>query len=159
MADPVIEPLVLLCPACGRQHIDEGDLAVLPHTEHVCTATIGDEQRVCKHRWRPREHATVGVPVGTLSTEWCERVAELLGDSAAAVIADRWLRREHLTPAKAKAEMLALYDEWMDTDIIDVDAVELRPPRVLGDGQAVSIPDERRPRLAPETTWGGRSRA
>lgn len=58
----VLEPLVLLCTACYRQHIDEGDLSVDPHTDHVCL--------YCGHEWRPRKHATVGVPLGGEPRAW-----------------------------------------------------------------------------------------
>jgi hypothetical protein len=89
MADLVLEPLVLLCPACGRQHIDEGDLAVDPHVEHVCLD--------CGNVWRPREHATVGVPVGTLSGSWLFDVSVVHGDAVEEEIKQRWRDRETLT--------------------------------------------------------------
>jgi hypothetical protein len=86
MADPIFEPLVMLCPACGRQHIDEGDLATAPHVEHDCSH--------CGHRWSPHEHATVGVPLGTLSEGWLFDVAVVHGPAAEEAIKAAWARRE-----------------------------------------------------------------
>jgi hypothetical protein len=84
--DLLLEPLVLLCPACGRQHIDEGDLALDLHVEHVCLH--------CKHTWSPRAHATVGVPLGTLSVDWLMAIGRSLGWHAAHAIDHAWARRE-----------------------------------------------------------------
>lgn len=90
MADLVLEPLVLLCPSCGRQHIDEGDLAIEPHADHVCLH--------CGHEWRPREHATVGVPLGTLSSAWLFEVARVHGRPEAKRIHWAWAVRESVPP-------------------------------------------------------------
>jgi hypothetical protein len=53
MADPI--PMVLHCPACGWQHIDEpkGDWTNPPHRSHLCAG--------CGHIWRPFDFPTVGV--------------------------------------------------------------------------------------------------
>lgn len=49
----MIERLVICCPACGRQHIDDGEWAERPHRTHLCSG--------CGCTWRPFEHHTVGV--------------------------------------------------------------------------------------------------
>lgn len=46
-------PLILFCPACGHQHIDEGEWATKPHKTHLCEA--------CETDWRPSMKPTVGV--------------------------------------------------------------------------------------------------
>lgn len=43
--------MVLHCPACDMQHIDEG--ATKPHRTHQCQG--------CKHEWQPADVPTVGV--------------------------------------------------------------------------------------------------
>lgn len=55
-SDPL--PVVLHCPACGRQHIDvpvnlQAGWVTPPHTEHGCA--------FCGARWRPAAIETVGV--------------------------------------------------------------------------------------------------
>jgi hypothetical protein len=47
------EPLVLHCPRCGLQHVDEGEWATRAHKTHLCAG--------CGQEWRPKETATVGV--------------------------------------------------------------------------------------------------
>lgn len=54
--DPI--PMVLWCPACGRQHIDmvhasDPDWTNPPHRSHKCAS--------CSHVWRPADVATTGV--------------------------------------------------------------------------------------------------
>jgi len=47
-------PVVIACPACGEQHIDEGEWATTrTHKTHQCQG--------CGHEWRPFPYATVGV--------------------------------------------------------------------------------------------------
>ena len=48
-------PLVLFCPRCFKQHIDEpkGDWDNPPHKTHAC--------EYCGHHWRPCDRATTGV--------------------------------------------------------------------------------------------------
>jgi len=44
----------LLCPKCGRQHIDRRWWAHNAHTKHNCLFTI------CGHVWK-EDHASIGV--------------------------------------------------------------------------------------------------
>lgn len=37
--------LVLYCPVCQKQHLDEGEWAVRPHKTHLCLG--------CGHQWDP----------------------------------------------------------------------------------------------------------
>lgn len=48
-------PMVLHCPSCGMQHIDEpkGEWKNPPHRSHQCQS--------CKHVWRPADVLTTGV--------------------------------------------------------------------------------------------------
>lgn len=60
------EPLVLLCPACGKQHIDtleaDGtDWSKRPHKKHLCKNTSEGPDTGCGHLWSPRQTYTVGV--------------------------------------------------------------------------------------------------
>ncbi len=52
-AQPVLTPMLLLCPGCGRRHIDTGPWAKKPHHTHAC--------QHCGMVWRPAIIATVGV--------------------------------------------------------------------------------------------------
>lgn len=45
--------MLLFCPVCDAQHIDEGEWATLPHRTHEC--------QHCRHQWRPSHTSTVGV--------------------------------------------------------------------------------------------------
>lgn len=45
--------MVLHCPACGLQHIDENEWTTRRHRSHLCAG--------CNHIWRPADVATVGV--------------------------------------------------------------------------------------------------
>jgi hypothetical protein len=53
MTQPI--PMILFCPACGVQHIDEATetWANPPHRSHKCQA--------CDHIWRPADVETTGV--------------------------------------------------------------------------------------------------
>jgi hypothetical protein len=60
--DPKEPPkeMLLHCPACGKQHLDEGVWRHRVHRKHLC--------QHCGHLWRPFEFPTVGVesiPSGT----------------------------------------------------------------------------------------------
>ncbi len=46
-------PVVIHCPKCGKQHIDEGEWATRPHKTHQC--------QYCKFEWRPQDYSTLGV--------------------------------------------------------------------------------------------------
>lgn len=46
-------PLLLFCPECNVQHIDEGIWATKPHRTHQCQS--------CKHEWKPYAVTTFGV--------------------------------------------------------------------------------------------------
>src|SRR5882724_7806446 len=45
--------MILFCPACGNQHIDEGTWSVRPHKTHQCQS--------CKLEWKPYPYPTVGI--------------------------------------------------------------------------------------------------
>lgn len=48
-------PVVIKCPECWTQHIDEGEWATTRlHKTHEC--------QECLHQWRPFDYHTVGVP-------------------------------------------------------------------------------------------------
>ena len=46
-------PMILVCPACGSRHIDEGAWILNRHHTHAC--------QECGMVWRPAVVATVGV--------------------------------------------------------------------------------------------------
>lgn len=46
-------PVVLHCPKCKAQHLDEGEWATREHRKHQCQS--------CRHEWRASSVATVGV--------------------------------------------------------------------------------------------------
>ncbi len=46
-------PMLLVCPACGERHIDEGEFATKEHHTHAC--------QECGHVWRPAVVPTTGV--------------------------------------------------------------------------------------------------
>lgn len=52
-------PVVLHCPSCKKQHVDEGKWATKPHRTHVCvTDAVG---KGCGKPFTPSGHRTVGV--------------------------------------------------------------------------------------------------
>lgn len=53
-------PMVLYCPACGKQHLDQGEFAIRPHRTHRCENTPAGADG-CGHEWRPASVPTVGV--------------------------------------------------------------------------------------------------
>lgn len=48
-------PMLLFCPHCHRQHVDEGEWATKPHRVHLCLNSD------CGQTWRPADVSTVGV--------------------------------------------------------------------------------------------------
>ena len=46
-------PMVLHCPKCFTQHVDQDEFATRPHRTHRCVQ--------CAHEWRPANVYTVGV--------------------------------------------------------------------------------------------------
>lgn len=46
--------VILFCPRCRHQHVDEGEWATRPHTTHLCGH--------CENKWDPAPVPTVGVP-------------------------------------------------------------------------------------------------
>lgn len=57
--DPV--PMVLICPKCGKNHVDRDEWATTRiHRSHLCEN--------CGHVWRPFEFATVGIEPSRLTT-------------------------------------------------------------------------------------------
>lgn len=48
-------PLILRCPECDVQHVDEGAWATRSHHKHLCGA--------CGHEWTPAVRSTGGVRV------------------------------------------------------------------------------------------------
>ncbi len=68
-------PVILYCPKCITQHIDEGEWATKPHRTHLC--------KNCQYEWRPSFHPTVGVAsmsAETLSTP--ERIDRAMANTA-----------------------------------------------------------------------------
>ena len=60
-------PIVLCCPSCNQQHIDEGEFATRPHHTHQCVR--GPYGKGCGCTWRPSKIATVGVYGTTIVRE------------------------------------------------------------------------------------------
>lgn len=53
MTNPAPIPMRLICPTCGKLHIDDGEFATKPHHTHAC--------QKCGNVWRPAIATTVGV--------------------------------------------------------------------------------------------------
>lgn len=53
LAGVVPVPMVLHCPKCSKQHLDEGEYRHVIHKTHLCL--------FCGHEWRPAKVPTVGV--------------------------------------------------------------------------------------------------
>ena len=51
--EPEPTPLILYCPSCNTQHIDEGEWATKPHKTHECQS--------CGQLFRPDDKPTVGI--------------------------------------------------------------------------------------------------
>jgi DNA repair exonuclease SbcCD ATPase subunit len=59
--------IVLVCPLCKQQHVDEGDWETRAHRTHRCVA--GPFGPGCGHEWRPSNRATRGVTYDYLRDE------------------------------------------------------------------------------------------
>ena len=46
-------PMILVCPGCDVQHVDEDEWTTRSHRTHLCGT--------CGHEWRPSNRSTVGV--------------------------------------------------------------------------------------------------
>jgi hypothetical protein len=51
--------MTLVCPSCGRRHVDVGEWATRPHKTHRCVD--GPDGIGCSNEWRPFDYPTVGV--------------------------------------------------------------------------------------------------
>lgn len=51
--DPAPIPVVIHCPKCGLQHVDEGEWTMRAHRTHLCAK--------CGETWTPCARPTVGV--------------------------------------------------------------------------------------------------
>lgn len=74
------EPMVLHCPKCGTQHIDEGEWETRAHKTHLCLNTN------CNHEWQPSFRPTIGISIedaGDIQT------SITLPDDHSAIIFDR----------------------------------------------------------------------
>jgi hypothetical protein len=92
-------PMLLFCPACGAQHVDEGEWATTrAHRSHECQA-LG-----CGHVWRPADVATVGVAKLTTQGTADGSPVPQLGQ------AERVLRDEGITKVCFDALGVALFD-------------------------------------------------
>lgn len=84
--EPPPERLVLFCPKCGGQHVDQGEWAKRVHRTHLCEH--------CGELWRPRPHTTVGVtaPPGWLAERDLQRSEDgwnSFPSSTSTVVADQ----------------------------------------------------------------------
>lgn len=52
-SEPLVIPLLLWCPECGKRHIDQGEFATKFHHTHSC--------QHCGMTWRPAIEFTTGV--------------------------------------------------------------------------------------------------
>lgn len=59
--------IVLTCPLCKQQHVDEGEWETRVHRTHQCVA--GPFGVGCGHQWRPSNRATRGVTYDYLRDE------------------------------------------------------------------------------------------
>lgn len=106
--------MILRCPSCAYQHVDEGEWASRPHKTHLCAD--------CGLEWRPFEYATVGVEAmetnQNQSEEWRKErmygerdtalwaivVGRLLDDSDPFRVVGSFLREEDADAAIADHE-------------------------------------------------------
>ncbi len=51
--EPEPIPMLIICPVCKEQHVDEGEFAIKVHTTHACQS--------CGLLWKPALVPTVGV--------------------------------------------------------------------------------------------------
>lgn len=97
MPDPI--PMLLFCPACGMQHIDEGRWArEIVHRSHLCAS--------CEHVWRQADVPTIGVAAITT-----EGAADGSPVPVALVHAERILRSERITKVMFDTISVALFDQ------------------------------------------------
>lgn len=66
MGEPTPIPMVLFCPVCKAQHLDQleadgTDWAKRLHRKHLCKNTPNGPDTGCGHIWKPSEDYTVGV--------------------------------------------------------------------------------------------------
>jgi hypothetical protein len=61
LPDRLLPPIaiVLVCPFCKQQHVDEGEWETRVHRTHQCVASSFGPG--CGHQWRPSNRATRGV--------------------------------------------------------------------------------------------------
>jgi hypothetical protein len=59
MSQAEVIPVVLHCPVCKKQHIDEGEWATRPHRTHACVDDAAGKG--CGVAFTPSGHRTVGV--------------------------------------------------------------------------------------------------
>lgn len=60
-------PIVLTCPLCKQQHVDEGEWMTRAHRTHRCV--YGPFGKGCGHEWQPSNVATVGVRYEDLAAQ------------------------------------------------------------------------------------------
>lgn len=58
-AQESIVPVVLHCPHCRKQHVDEGAWATKPHRTHACVDDVAGKG--CGKAFTPSAYRTVGV--------------------------------------------------------------------------------------------------
>lgn len=58
-----MEPIrvLLFCPCCKAQHVDQGEWETRPHRVHFCEFCCAQNCKKCKHQWLASLVATVGV--------------------------------------------------------------------------------------------------
>ena len=84
---PPFRPLVILCPACNRSHVDRGRWALIIHRKHLC--------EFCGNLWRPKTYPTIGVDPGmSLLDEWFGAVGEVYGIAVVRLVTVAWKNRE-----------------------------------------------------------------
>lgn len=52
-------PMILFCPHCRKQHVDEGKWATRPHRTHACVDDVAGKG--CGKAFTPSTYRTVGV--------------------------------------------------------------------------------------------------
>ena len=55
----IVIPVILHCPHCKKQHVDEGRWATRPHRTHACVDDATEPG--CRKAFTPSAHRTVGV--------------------------------------------------------------------------------------------------
>lgn len=59
IAQSAVIPVVLHCPYCKKQHVDEGQWATRPHRTHACVDDVAGKG--CRKPFTPSAFRTVGV--------------------------------------------------------------------------------------------------